>query len=381
MLYKRLLNALPLILAGVFSCLVFAGCGGGGSTDKAAVNLNEDFQTLTSNKWTVNAAVSTVDGKLSLKTSPGLPAEVQSKTDYLNKSLEFTASSQNWADGTSFGFETTTDVVRQAIIVSKGSLGVMNKTLAGANETFIPIPGWNALKDNEENVFLLKWTAGGVQLLVNGILSAEYNGPLVPTVPLRVHLIADDTANDLLVVDQIKISENAGAVITEDDLTELDSAKWDVVEGSLATTINGWLVLRSATAQVAEVLSEFTFQNKELEVRAGQSNWKPGTSIGYELTDNTGNYNIIVNNGQLQVANPGGQESKPIPAWNLLSGQENIYKLKWRQGTVQLLINDMLKETYSGALLSDKLMKLRFKASGTGTDTLKIDYARVNNLL
>lgn len=380
MLYKRLLFVPILVLAGIFSCLIFVGCGGGGGANQAAVNLDEDFQTLSSAKWTVNAAVSTIDGKLALKSSPGLAAEVQSQSSFLNKSVQFTAASQSWAADTSFGFETAAGELRQAIIVTQGSLGIINKTLPGANEKFVAIPGWNALKD-EENVFLLKWTANAVQLYINGELSVEYIGALIPTAQMKVHLIVDDTVNDLLVVDQVKISENDGVDITNDDLAELDSATWTVLKGSLVTTDNGWLVLRSATAQAAEVQSKAAFLNKELEIKAGQSDWKNGTSIGYELTDASGSYKMIINNGQLQIANPGGEESKPIIAWDTLSNQENVYKLRWRQGFVQLLISNMLKETYSGVLLPSQSAKLRFNASGTSTDELRIDYVKVSNLL
>lgn len=379
MLYKRLSSVVILTVSGLIFCLMFAGCGGGSSSNEPASQWSDDFQSLGSDKWMVNAAVSTVDGKLVLKSTPDAAAEVQSQSDYLYKSVQFTAVSDNWATGTSLGFDISIGGLRQAIIVTQGKLGVINKSKPGVNESYTSITGWDALSGNE-NILLIKWSSAKVELYINGTLAAQYEGTLIPAAAMNVYIAANGTVTDRLVVDQVKISDGA-AVIIEDNLDELDTAEWTVSQGSLATTDNGMLILRSTDQQAAEVQSKSAFLLKELEVRAESSDWDPGTSIGYELTDPAEHYGIVVNNGQLQVANPSGQDNEAIPGWISLSNQMNVYNLKWNQTFVHLLINGILSEVYSGSHTPDKAAKVRFNAGGSSADELRIDYVRVRNRL
>jgi len=145
--------------------------------------------------------------------------EIQSKTTFLHScELEIKVKSDQWAVDTSMGLEIWSDH-HYAIVITHGNLGIINQSISGEvsdQEHYEPIVGWESLKKTE-NVFVLKWLPGRVELYVNGILNCQYTGPKVPDIPLEIRLNSSNDLTDSVIVDYVVMRASSSAEIFRDD--------------------------------------------------------------------------------------------------------------------------------------------------------------------
>ncbi|MCX6344426.1 MAG: hypothetical protein NT018_05050 [Armatimonadetes bacterium] len=170
-----------------------------------------------------------------------------------------------------------------------------------------------------------------------------------------------------------------------DDFLVFDQEVWPIRSGN-ASVSDGWLVLQSTEAPPnggAQVQSKEHFLYQPLEFRAEVSNWENDTSLGFERWGSGFHYAIVVTEGVLGIireTDPFDPENKevylPIPGWAVIKGQVNTFKITWRPGYVALDVVDHpeCSVSYSGGLVPDKPLLVRFNASNDHADTVRVDY-------
>lgn len=208
-----------LLLTFLALALTFTGCAnttpnsGPAQVNKSmgvlAVVFSDQFNTYNTSVWTsVKGSPRVSNGRLILESTPQNGCDCTSKATYLYKQLEFKTPSLNWAVDTSVGFETWYPS-HCSVQVTAGTLCVINHQLPGGisdQEAYIPIPNWSSLK-NGDNVYLIKWTSGKVELYINGSFSCSYTGNKVPTVNCNIRMNASNDYYDNLQVDYVTVSQ------------------------------------------------------------------------------------------------------------------------------------------------------------------------------
>jgi hypothetical protein len=171
--------------------------------------LRDDFAGFNTSVWLpIKGAPRAKDGSLVLSSAPGKGEEVQSVERFKFKSLEFKATSETWPVDTSLGFEFWDGPVHRAIVVTNGTLGIIDQGKTGAKETewYSDIPDWDSTKGKATD-FTIQWTQKKVELLVNGKAAVTYDGPLIPDQPLRVRISASNDHKDVVKVDYVVVKE------------------------------------------------------------------------------------------------------------------------------------------------------------------------------
>lgn len=162
-----------------------------------------------------------------------------------------------------------------------------------------------------------------------------------------------------------------------DDFAGLDAAKWLVRKGQ--PSIDGWLVLTSASGKGAEAQSEQDFSFGSAEVKAASKNWHRDTSIGFEKWDDRGHSAVIVTGGHLRITKADRTADVPIPHWDSIKDRSNVFSLVWNSEQVRLEVKAHPECTtvYTGTLIPDTPLKVRLNASNAYADELRVDYVRV----
>ena len=368
-LFPRLL----LVLVAGLLCATIAGCGGGAGV--STTYLSDDFQALSAGTWDVTASVATIGGSLHLNGTSESAAEVKGRERFLYKPMQATASSNAWSAGTSVGFDSTQNGIRQAIIIEQGQLVVINQSASGTKQTAVPITGWNGIKGSTIT-YLIKWQAGKVELYNGNTLLAGYEGALVPSTSLPARFACD---LGTLTVDQVTISDS-GITLFDDAFDNLNTSIWDVPVGSLVTTSDGKLLIRSTAQVPAEVISKGQFQFKKMEFTA-YGDWGSDTSIGFDMTAAGGHYTIGVMNGKYRVSSPTGVSAEDIPSWASSRSANSPFKIKWSNGFSQLIVNNFLRGSYSGDYLCTGAANARFYVGTAQPGQMLIDSVLVQDFL
>lgn len=189
--------------------VALSGCGEQDVPLKTGELFRDDFNRLDSSKWwAVKGSSYTKDGQLFLESSPKHGAEVQSLQSFRYGSLEFNASSDQWAVDTSIGFEIWSGTVHQAIVVTNGHLGIINQ--GKGQEWYKSIPNWNMGKDSigeQINVFKIVWSSRKVELLINGNSAITYQDNLIPDTKMKIRINSSNDYKDRIVVGYVSVMQ------------------------------------------------------------------------------------------------------------------------------------------------------------------------------
>ena len=378
---------LGVCAAVLIICTVLGGCGGGGGGH------------LLEYMWEVDEPVQAVNGWLTLTSSTGKGAEIQSvRQDLLCGSLEFRAKIANWATDTSLGYESFVGLHRAIIVtggVSQGPVPPAGEPLGhfaiinpAGREAHIPIPDFEKIKD-QINTFRIVWAADSALLYINNDLKVTYKwdgSPGLPSVPdasLGIRLNASNDFADEVEVDHVIARDANGNVIIDEDFTQLCGSAWMIVKGSSAAACNSWLELISkGPGEGSQIQSKRLWQEGVLEIKAESANWASDTTIGMELWAIAGYYGIVVAQREVQeepqevlrVSSPAGTTSVPIENWDSIKLQANVFRFVWEGNQVQLYVNGSEVASYQGADIPDVPMKVRLNASNNIADELRVDY-------
>ena len=184
---------------------------------------------LDASKWSVPNLPPTVSGgKLVLSGNAAMRSEVQSKQNFSYGVLTVAIESTNWksqsgATDSSFGVEIFTGANGQchygALLVANGHLGLLrptpdaNNNCMGdpANQAYLPLSNWDAIRAGGKVVMMLIWTPNGITLRVsdgntlNGVAVSMPNSQAVPNVQMKIRLNAD--TNETYRIDYVRWAE------------------------------------------------------------------------------------------------------------------------------------------------------------------------------
>ena len=150
--------------------------------------------------------------------------------------------------------------------------------------------------------------------------------------------------------------------------------------GSLVTTYDGKLLMRSTAQAAAEVISKGQFQFKKMEFTAS-GDWGSDTSIGFDMPAAGEHYTIGVMNGKYRVSGPGGVSAEDIPSWASTRLANSTFKVKWSNGFSQLIVNNFLRGSYSGDYLCTGAANARFYVGTAQPGQMLIDSVLVQDFL
>ncbi|MGE0886296.1 MAG: hypothetical protein AB7P14_22400 [Blastocatellales bacterium] len=180
-------------------------------------------------KWgVVNLPPTVSGGRLVLSGSASERSEVQSKQNFSYGVLTVAIESANWrpqsgATDSSFGLEIFTGANGGchygAILIANGHLGLLrpepkpDSACSGnpANQEYVPLSNWDAIRASGKVVMTLIWNPGGVTLRIsdgnslNGIAVSMPNSQAVPNVQMKIRLNAD--TNETYRVDFVRWAE------------------------------------------------------------------------------------------------------------------------------------------------------------------------------
>lgn len=176
-----------------------------------------------------------------------------------------------------------------------------------------------------------------------------------------------------------------------EDWTYVTAEKWDV--RASVKTVDGWLILTSTPGHGAEIQSKETFQFGSTEIRVFSDNtWAVDTSIGWETWVDNMHRAVVLDNGCLGIINqawsilPIDERYPPIPGWDALRNQVNVFRLVWASDRAELYANTEFKLAYPDAVgpgnhppLPEIPMPVRLNASDQYTDALRADYVSVRD--
>ena len=174
-----------------------------------------------------------------------------------------------------------------------------------------------------------------------------------------------------------------------EDWDYIQSAKWEVTAG--IKTVGGRLTLTSSSDRPTEKGSEIhtvqAFELGRLDIRAMFESWRIDSSTGYESWD-PNHRGILVTGG----AAPGGSSPlghmavinhppetqeihQPLPNWETIKGDTNMFSLRWSAEQVALYVNDVLSNTCTSAdlPLPQTPLTIRLNASNDYADVVHVD--------
>ncbi|MGH9832115.1 MAG: hypothetical protein ACRD9Y_03795 [Blastocatellia bacterium] len=379
--------------------------------------------TLSAARWdTFRGRPVVRDGKLTLAADANNRVDVQTKGTrmFLYGVMAATIDSSSWKPNgqttdTSFGFEIfgSGDCHYGVVMIANGNLGMLRAEPDATGkctgdpkfQEYQPIPNWDALRARRKLFVTLVWAPTGVILRVsNGEITSEVRSKpgsdAIPNVPMRVRLNAD--FNETYTIESIRVARCEPVFVDEFGGNQLDSAKWEVVNGS-PTVGSGKLTLNGGT-NGALVQSRGKFPPGALAIAIESTNWKPtaqtsGSNFGFDLFDGTCRYGaLLTGNGNLGLlrsdpvggacsGDPRFQEYRAVPDWDAIRAGGRVFLLlEWSASSVVVRVasSDMntVREiaSLSGTQAVTRLaMPIRLNVAAG--ETFVFDYVRYTRCL